>query len=111
MSLAVGQRVRVPSRSHDGHHRTPAYLKGRQGTIERIQGCHVFPDTGVTGEGENPQWLYTVVFDGRTLWGEKSDPSVRVSIEAFEPDLEAEQRILQGQRAMFEGMKGSQVSR
>ena len=40
------------------------------------------------GTGESPQWLYTVVFDGRDLWGESSDPTVKVSIEAFEPYLE-----------------------
>jgi len=29
-----------------------------------------------------------VLFDGRELWGEASDPSLKVSIEAFEPYLE-----------------------
>jgi nitrile hydratase len=38
--------------------------------------------------GENPQWLYTVVFDGKELWGAGSDPTVKVSIDAFEPYLE-----------------------
>ena len=37
---------------------------------------------------ENPQWLYTVVFDGRELWGADADPTVKVSIDAFEPYLE-----------------------
>jgi nitrile hydratase len=41
-----------------------------------------------TGAGEDPQWLYTVVFAGRELWGEQSDPTLTVSIEAFEPYLE-----------------------
>jgi hypothetical protein len=71
------------------HTRLPRYVRGHAGVIERIQGCHVFPDSVVTGEGESPQWLYTVVFDGRALWGEGSDPTVKVSIEAFEPYLEA----------------------
>jgi len=35
VTLAPGQRVRVSSRSHDGHNRTPAYLRGRIGTVER----------------------------------------------------------------------------
>ena len=35
-----------------------------------MRGCHVFPDAVTTGHGEDPQWLYTVVFDGRELWGE-----------------------------------------
>jgi nitrile hydratase len=29
-----------------------------------------------------------VVFEGRDLWGEGSDPTVKVSVEAFEPYLE-----------------------
>jgi nitrile hydratase len=30
-----------------------------------------------------------VVFDGRELWGENTDPTLTVSIDAFEPYLEA----------------------
>ena len=41
------------------------------------------------GGGENPQWLYTVVFDGAELWGPDADPTVKISIDAFEPYLEA----------------------
>ena len=39
------------------------------GTIERVHGAHVFADTHAQGLGEQPQWLYTVVFDGQELWG------------------------------------------
>jgi nitrile hydratase subunit beta len=84
----VGDRVRTRNIHPVTHTRLPRYVRGHIGVIERIQGCHVFPDSVVTGDGENPQWLYTVVFDGRTLWGEGSDPTVKVSIEAFEPYLE-----------------------
>jgi nitrile hydratase len=59
------------------------------GTIECVRGCHVFPDSAAIDTGENPQWLYTLVFAGRELWGEGSDPNLKVSIEAFEPYLEA----------------------
>ena len=52
-------------------------------------GCHVFPDSSATGAGENPQWLYTVTFDGAELWGEASDRNLTVSVDAFEPYLEA----------------------
>jgi nitrile hydratase len=56
--------------------------------VERDHGCHVFPDTAAMDLGENPQWLYTVVFDGAELWGSDGDPTVKISIEAFEPYLE-----------------------
>jgi nitrile hydratase subunit beta len=83
-----GDRVRTRNEHPTTHTRLPRYARGRTGSVERVQGCHVFPDSVVTGQGENPQWLYTVVFDGRELWGEGSDPMVKVSIEAWEPYLE-----------------------
>jgi nitrile hydratase len=63
-------------------------VRGKTGVIERINGCHVFPDTNAQGQGDHPQWLYTVVFDARELWGADADPTLKVSIEAFEPYLE-----------------------
>ena len=65
-----------------------AYVRGHVGTIERVIGCHVFPDSNATGAGENPQWLYTVRFDGRELWGADGDPTTKVSVDAWEPYLE-----------------------
>jgi nitrile hydratase len=56
--------------------------------IERDHGCHVFPDTAANEAGENPQWLYTVVFDGKELWGADADPTLKISVDAFEPYLE-----------------------
>jgi hypothetical protein len=53
-----------------------------------VHGCHVFPDTAAIGRGENPQWLYTVVFDSRELWGADADPTIKVSVDAFEPYLD-----------------------
>jgi nitrile hydratase len=81
-------RVRTRNINPATHTRLPRYARGREGVIEAVRGCHVYPDTVAIGEGENPQWLYTVRFDGRELWGESADPGVKVSIEAFEPYLE-----------------------
>src|SRR5436190_773295 len=64
------------------------YARDKVGVIEALRGCHVFPDTVAIGKGEDPQWLYTVVFDGRELWGDNTEASLQVSIEAFEPYLE-----------------------
>jgi nitrile hydratase len=84
----IGDRVRAKNLNPATHTRLPRYARGRTGVIERIQGCHVFPDTVALDQGENPQWLYTVLFEGRELWGPDADPSVKVSIEAFEPYLD-----------------------
>ena len=85
-----GDRVRTRNVNPPTHTRLPRYARGRAGVVEAIRGCHVFPDSVTTGGGENPQWLYTVVFDGRELWGEGADATLRVSIEAFEPYLVAQ---------------------
>jgi nitrile hydratase len=83
-----GDRVRTRNINPPTHTRLPRYARGRVGVVEAVRGCHVFPDSVTTGGGENPQWLYTVVFEGRELWGEDADPTLKVSIEAFEPYLE-----------------------
>ena len=84
----VGDRVRAREMHPATHTRLPRYVRGHVGEIERIHGCHVFPDAHAQGLGEDPQWLYAVCFDGRQLWGADADPSVRVSVDAFEPYLE-----------------------
>lgn len=83
-----GDAVRAKNIQPLTHTRLPAYVRGHIGTIERVIGCHVFPDSNAIGAGENPQWLYTVRFDGRELWGAHADATVRVSIDAWEPYLE-----------------------
>jgi len=87
-AYAVGDRVRTKNIHPATHTRLPRYARDKAGVVERINGCHVFPDTNAHGKGDNPQWLYTVVFDGRELWGPDSDPTLKVSIEAFEPYLD-----------------------
>jgi nitrile hydratase len=84
----TGDRVRAKNIHPPTHTRLPRYARGRGGVIECVRGHHVFPDSVATGQGENPQWLYTVLFDGRELWGERADPTLKVSIEAWEPYLE-----------------------
>jgi nitrile hydratase beta subunit len=84
----IGDRVRAKNIHPRTHTRLPRYARGHRGVIEAVRGCHVFPDSAATGAGENPQWLYTVLFDGRELWGDTADPTLKVSIEAFEPYLE-----------------------
>ena len=83
-----GDKVRTRNINPATHTRLPRYVRGHSGIVERINGCHVFPDSSAHGQSENPQWVYTVVFDSRELWGDGADPTLKVSIEAFEPYLE-----------------------
>jgi nitrile hydratase beta subunit len=84
----AGDRVRAKNIHPATHTRLPRYVRGHAGVVERDHGCHVFPDSASIEAGENPQWLYTVVFEGTELWGADADPTVKISIDAFEPYLE-----------------------
>lgn len=89
----VGQQVRARNMHPQGHTRLPRYVRGHVGTVVSVHGGHVFPDCHTlhaTPPFHVPvQWLYTVVFNGRTLWGEHSDPTVEVTVDAWESYLEA----------------------
>jgi len=84
----VGDQVRAKNMHPTGATRLPRYVRGHVGRIDRVHGCHVFPDSLVARKEEDPQWLYTVVFDGRELWGDDAEPLSAVSVDAFEPYLE-----------------------
>ncbi len=87
--FALGEEVRTRAADVTHHTRLPRYARGKTGVIERVHGAHVFADAHARGLGEEPHWLYTVVFDGRELWGDNATPNLRVSIDAWEPYLEA----------------------
>jgi nitrile hydratase len=86
--FAVGDRVRARMINPPTHTRLPRYVRGHVGTIAAVRGCHVFPDSNARGAGENPQWLYTVAFDGLEIWGADSDPALEITVDAWEPYLE-----------------------
>ena len=74
-------------------------MRGKVGVVERLHGAHVFADSHAHGKGEDPHWLYTVVFAAADLWpaaaspGEPaagSKPGFTVSVDAWEPYLAPE---------------------
>ena len=85
--FAVGDVVRARKIHPRGHTRLPRYARGNVGTIARIHGCHVFPDTAAHGGGDHPHWLYAVRFAAVELWGDAADPTVSVLIDCWEPYL------------------------
>lgn len=87
-----GDRVRARAEIPDHHTRLPAYARGKRGVVERAHGAHVFADANAQGLGEQPQWLYSVVFDGAELWGSDAQPGLRVAIDAWEPYLDLDHR-------------------
>lgn len=84
----IGDHVRAKNIHPTGHTRLPRYVRGHVGTITHLHGGHVYPDSNALGEGEQPEWLYTVRFGARELWGDSADPTVSVSVDAWDSYLE-----------------------
>ncbi len=93
--FAVGDRVRAGNAHPTGHTRLPRYVRGHVGQVVLVHGAHVFADAhAATPPGrqpfdEAPSWLYTVAFDGHELWGADAEPGTSISVDAWEPYLEA----------------------
>ncbi|OBB16423.1 nitrile hydratase subunit beta [Mycobacteriaceae bacterium 1482268.1] len=86
--FAIGQQVRTIIGPTSHHTRLPRYAQGKPAVVERMHGMHVFADANASGQGEQPEWLYTVMFRGIALWPD-AEPGLTVSIDAWEPYLEA----------------------
>jgi nitrile hydratase len=84
----AGDRVRTKNFNPTGHTRLPRYARGKNGVVEAVRDGFVFPDTNAHGAGESPQRVYTVAFSAAELWGEGADPTLTVSIDAWESYLE-----------------------
>jgi hypothetical protein len=90
MTYRPGERVRVAGRDHEGHHRTPGYLKGKTGTIERVHDSFTNPETrAYGGDGLPKQRLYLVSFAERDVWPDYSGRETdRLYADIFEHWLE-----------------------
>lgn len=88
-----GDRVRANNMHPAGHTRLPRYVRGHVGTIVLVHGAHIFADAHASRPtapfDDNAHWLYTVVFDARELWGPQAEATAQVSVDAWEPYLQA----------------------
>ena len=73
-AYALGDTVTVADPPAADHTRLPGYLRGHQGTVERIfEGNYAyFFSTGPDGIGD-PQAVYLVRFEPREIWGERAE--------------------------------------
>jgi nitrile hydratase subunit beta len=83
-----GQSVRARNMNPVSHTRLPRYARAKHGTIDRVHGVFVFPDSNALYQGENPQPLYSVRFPARELWGEQAATQGAVYIDLWESYLE-----------------------
>jgi hypothetical protein len=86
----TGESVRVANRRHDGHHRTPGYLKGKIGIVERSHPVFINPETrAYDGDGLPEQRLYLISVSQRDLWPEyRGAAADRLFVDVFEHWLE-----------------------
>lgn len=86
--FAAGDIVRTINLNPPTHTRLPRYARGRVGTIDRVHGAFVFPDTNALDKGECPEYLYSVRFTARELWGPDAPASQTIYLDLWEPYLE-----------------------
>jgi len=86
----AGQRVRIAARLHEGHHRTPGYLKGKTGSVARVHPSFPNPETRAYGtDGLPKQPLYLVRFAQRDVWPDyRGHAGDRIYADVFEHWLE-----------------------
>ena len=86
--FTAGDRVRARNIHPTGHTRTPRYVRGKSGVIDRDHGVFVFPDTNAVFAGKTPQHLYSVKFTAREVWGEDASPLDSVYLDMWDNYLE-----------------------
>lgn len=86
MSYRVGEPVAVAARAHSGHHRTPSYIKGKTGRVERVHAAFRNPETRAYGDDGIPEVpLYLVSFARSDLWPDApTNASHRVYVDVYE---------------------------
>jgi hypothetical protein len=88
-----GDRVRVRRAAPPGHLRTPYYIRGRTGEIERL--CGAFPnpeELAYNRPGLPRQPLYRVRFNQAELWPDYAGAAAdTIEIEIYQHWLEPEE--------------------
>lgn len=88
--FAPGDRVAVRRSDSPGHIRTPYYVRGRLGVVERVCGPYANPEERAYGrDGLPARPLYRVRFQQADLWPDYTGPPADcVEVEIYEHWLE-----------------------
>lgn len=68
--FAAGDRVRVREWHPPGHTRCPRYVRGKAGTVVRVDGTHSVPDVEAHGTARRHEPTYSIRFEAAELWGD-----------------------------------------
>ena len=82
----VGDHVVIKRSFPPGHRRTPYYIRGKRGVIERICGAYPNPEELAYGfDGEPAKVLYRVRFEQKHVWPDYKGPARDIiEMEIFE---------------------------
>ena len=85
-AFAVGDLVVVKDETPPNHHRTPWYIKGRQGVVVEFIGMYVNSETRAHGADGLPTLpMYRVEFEQTHLWPNYSEsPTDKLWIDLYE---------------------------
>ena len=86
--FSIGDRIVAKNINPKSHTRLPAYTRGKAGIVAAVNGCFVFPDSNAQFQGENPEYCYSVRFEGSELWGPDAEPNSCVYLDMWEQYLE-----------------------
>ena len=85
----MADHVRVKTMMPPGHVRTPAYLRGKAGVIERKLGAFPNPEQLAYNRPADKRSLVRVRFSMAEIWGEDSEnPTDTLDAEIYEHWLE-----------------------
>lgn len=85
--FAAGDQVRVREWHPPGHTRCPRYVRGKTGTVARVDGVHSVPDVEAHGTARRHEQTYSVRFDAAELWRD-GQRGVRVHVDLWDSYLE-----------------------
>jgi nitrile hydratase len=86
--FGVGSAVVVRNAHPRGHTRCPRYVRGKRGTIVRVDGRFSLPDVAAHRAGPCAEPTYGVRFSTRELWGDPAAPNETVHVDLWESYLE-----------------------
>ena len=84
-----GDRVKVKFEDRPGHIRTPWYIRGKTGCVERVYGEFLNPESLAFGhDGLPKKTLYLIAFNQVDVGGESAKTQDKVLVDIYEHWLE-----------------------
>ena len=84
-----GDRVKVKFEDRPGHLRTPWYIRGKSGWIEKVYGDFLNPESLAFGKDGLPKkTLYLVAFNQTDVWGTSAGAKDKVLVDIYDHWLE-----------------------